>query len=262
MVASMAGEDGTRTARRALASIHDGVRRLADDVRPLPVGFGVRTASLPLVWTLNQLCVTVGLDPGGIVAWAERHQGDLPYRHVVVADATTAATVEGPLLAAGWRVEHEVIMALEASTIPEAARPAVAELDEAAMLGLMARWLVEDHPDITPAGLEQVLSFHRRAGRLWAEHRLGMVGSDGAALAVTKLRHDGPLSWVEDVYTLPEARRRGHGRRLVTEAVARASARPGPTFIVADDDGWPQHLYASVGFRPVARTATFHRELG
>jgi hypothetical protein len=33
-------------------------------------------------------------------------------------------------------------------------------------------------------------------------------------------------------------------------------------FIVADDDDWPKHLYARLGFVPVGRKWTFHKALG
>lgn len=253
---------GPEAFRRALAHVHAGRRQLAGDSRDVAGGFVLRTADLPLVWSLNALWVTGPLDAAAVEALADATQDDLPYRHVVVGHEETAAAVAGPLTAAGWRMEREVFMALgRPPPVVAADDPAVVELDEAAMLGLMARWLVEDHPAITPAGLAQVQEYSRREGRLYAERRLGVRAPDGTALAVTKVRLDGPVGWVEDVYTLPEARRRGHARRLVTRATALAAATgPEMVFIVADDDDWPQHLYAEVGFVPVGRTGTFHRE--
>ena len=65
---------------------------------------------------------------------------------------------------------------------------------------------------------------------------------------------------VEDVYTAPEARRRGLARRVVTHVCARARADGAAlVFLVADADGFPQHLYAEIGFRPVGMRWLLHR---
>jgi predicted GNAT family acetyltransferase len=74
------------------------------------------------------------------------------------------------------------------------------------------------------------------------------------------LYSDGTVAQVEDVYTVPEERNRGHARKLVTKAteVARASGHE-LVFIVADADDWPQHLYRRIGFAPIGRTWALHR---
>ncbi len=64
---------------------------------------------------------------------------------------------------------------------------------------------------------------------------------------------------LEDVYTAPEERGRGHARALVTHAVAEARQKdPDLIFIVADDNDWPKHLYGRIGFEPIGWTWSFH----
>jgi len=126
----------------------------------------------------------------------------------------------------------------------------------------MRRWAAEEHPDIVAGvAVEQLDEYNRREGRLWKERRFGILGGDGTPVAITKLRSDGTDAWVEDVYTVPEARGRGYARALVSHAADLArSAHYELTFIVADDNDWPKHLYEKIGFRPIGRTRTFHRE--
>jgi predicted GNAT family acetyltransferase len=65
-------------------------------------------------------------------------------------------------------------------------------------------------------------------------------------------------AWVEDVYTVPDARERGYARTLVTHATAIArSERKGLTFIIADDDDWPKNLYSRIGFERVGQMRVF-----
>ena len=162
----------------------------------------------------------------------------------------------------GWAIERDVFMALEESADREVDGTNVIGLSETDMLALMRRWVTEEHPGIT-VGLDQVEEYHRREGRFWEERSFGVLGSDGTPAAITKLRYNGTTAWVEDVYTVPEARGRGYARTLVTHAAELAiSEGHDLTFIIADDDDWPKHLYEKVGFRPIGRTRTFHRELG
>ena len=62
---------------------------------------------------------------------------------------------------------------------------------------------------------------------MWGERSFGVLDDSGAPVALTKLRSREVLAWVEDVYTVPEARNRGFARTLVTYATGLArSGRP------------------------------------
>ncbi len=64
------------------------------------------------------------------------------------------------------------------------------------------------------------------------------------------------------MYTLPEARGHGLARALITRAVQLAREEDHELiFIVADEDGWPRHLYQRLGFEPVGHVVHLHREL-
>jgi GNAT superfamily N-acetyltransferase len=254
------GDGGDAAALRdaVVAHLQLAVGRLAGEMRTVDGGWLVRTHDLPLVWTLNQLHVTVETGPETVLAMADHHQGDMAYRHVVVDDDGTGAEVASAV-DRSWRVERELLMVLDASPEPVPAAGLV-ELREDEMVSLMRRWLVEEHADMSEPGLVQLEQYNRREGRLWHERRLGVRDRLGAPAAVTKLRMDGSTAWVEDVYTVPAERRRGLARMLVSHAawLGRASGHR-LTFLSADDDDWPKGLYAEIGFRPVGRRWIFHR---
>ena len=238
------------------------VRSLADEIRPVESGWVARCGSLPLVWTLNQLRVTGRASFPDVVALADQHQGDLPYRHVVVEDDAAGRLLEESFGAAGWRVDCEVLMALEVrrsrrrhDRCHRADRAADVGVDEAldhrgapGHLGGRPR----------PGGRVQPA---RRS--LWNEQIFGRLDRRGDPAAITKLRSDGTTAWVEDVYTVPAERGRGFARTLVTHATELArSSDHDLTFIVADDRDWPKNLYGRIGFRAIGKIWAFHRDLG
>src|SRR6476659_3591903 len=124
----------------------------------------------------------------------------------------------------------------------------------------MRQW-VSDDPKMTAAALDQVSDATAREARARAATNLGIRDEAGDVVAMTKLYSDGVTAQVEDVYTVPEWRNHGCARRLITRAIAVAlQAGHELVFIVADDDGWPKHLYSRLGFEPIGRMAMFHRD--
>lgn len=243
-----------------LGHLRRTLRSLADEVRPVAPGLVMRTRSLPRVWSLNQVRITQVAEFSEVLGLATRYQADLLYRHVVEEAQPPGSVLASSFAAAGWKVEREVLMILQGSSVRKVDTSPVVELSEAQSLELMRRWNIEDYPDIGD-GLEELQEYSRREGRLWGEHCFGILDRDGRPIAITKLRSDGSVAWVEDVYTVPEARGRGHARKLVTYATGLArTSRHGLIFIVADDNDWPQHLYADIGFRPVGKIGIFHKE--
>ena len=247
-----------------VAYLRKAVGAVAGEVRDVEGGWLARTEDLPWVWTLNQLHLTSVVDAPGVLALAERHQAGMAYRHVVVDDDATGARVANAV-DASWKVERELLMVLDASPAPpQPPEPvtgaAVTDLTEEEMVALMRGWLLEEHAELTEAGLGQLEEYNRREGRRFSERRLGVRDRFGVACAITKVRMDGTVAWVEDVYTVPAERRRGFARALVSHAawLGQASGHQ-LTFLSADDDDWPKHLYAGIGFRAVARRWIFHR---
>ncbi len=67
---------------------------------------------------------------------------------------------------------------------------------------------------------------------------------------------------VEDLYTLPKFRKRGIARALIHHCVADARAKgAGPVIIAANPTDTPKHIYAAMGFRPVAVQSHYTKHL-
>lgn len=249
--------DAWSEVRRKLA---ETVAALADEVQATEIGWVARTPLLPLVHTLNQVHVDSPASTDRVLELSHAYQSELGYRHVVVDDAGTARRLEQVLIPKGWTCERLVDMVLLALPDREVETTEVTELGEEEALALMRSWGIEDRLDVDEDTVNQLAEYNRREGRLWGERRLGVRDTSGRAVSLAKLRSSGPVSWVEDVYTLPEHRNNGHARALVTEAVSRALAEASSLiFIVANDDDWPKYLYGEIGFRPVGRSWTFHQ---
>lgn len=234
---------------------------VADELRPIDEGWVLRTPSLPLVWSANQVRIGRPIELEAALALCERHLGDLPYRHLVIEDDAAGAALEAGFRSLGWGVDREVVMELVRSPDREVDASAVTEASEEDALGLMVRWMDED-PGLneTAESLEQLREFNRRGWRARDARRLGVIGPDGSLAAITMLFSDGAAAQVEDVYTVPEARGRGFARALVTHATELArGAGHELVFIVADDNDSPKRLYARIGFEPVGKSWIFHR---
>jgi GNAT superfamily N-acetyltransferase len=247
---------------RVLGHLRETVRALADEVVPVEGGWVARTRSHPGSFSYNQVHISGPATAGEAIALANEHQADLPFLHLTVEDEPSGQALEAELAAAGWKVDREVFMALlEPSSFEVTGSGAIVELGEDEMLALVRRWLTEDDPNVPGARLDDVADLCRREGRLWHERTFGVRDRHGASAALTKLRADRATAWLEDVYTVPEERRQGHARLLVGHAseLARAAGND-LTFILADDNDWPKHLYAEAGFRPVGRGWILHRE--
>jgi GNAT superfamily N-acetyltransferase len=244
---------------QALSFINRTTELAADHVQAIDQGIVVRSPSLPEVWSGNQLVLTEPLSLPEIRALADEHLSALPYRQVQILDQGAGAQLEQPFRAAGWRLERDVVMALRRGPDRIVDTGIVVEVDEDQTLELMRRWYLEGPPEIAADGMRQVIEYARREGRLRGDRRFGVMADAGGLAAMTKLRSDGQITQLEDVYTVPEARGRGYARALLTHAIACAREQPHELiFIVADDNGWPKHLYNRLGFEAVGHTWVVH----
>ena len=236
--------------------------RLADDISAIPEGWVIRSRSMPLVWALNHVRLRQPVEFREAVELADLHLRDRPYRRVEVEDEAQGARLESEFRAGGWRVERTVTMVHNREPDRDVDTAAVFEAPGNAVLELFTRWLREDWGE-DPGAEPQLAEHWRRQWQLRNATLLGVRGRSGELAATTSLFSDGTIAQVEDVYTVPDERGQGFARSLVTRALQLAADRGHElTFIIADDHGWPQALYRRLGFDPVGRTWTFHREGG
>jgi ribosomal protein S18 acetylase RimI-like enzyme len=234
---------------------------VARRVEPIAEGWVVREPSLPLVWSANHVRITRPVTFAGALELADAHLGDLPYRQLMIEHQATGRRLEQAFADQRWEVDRELVMQLVREPDREVELASVIDADEQPVMGLMRRWIGEDESiELTPSGLDQVVDFTRRTARARDTRLFGTDGQLGSLAAITMLFSDGVVAQVEDVYTAPEERGRGHARALVSKAVAVArAAGHALVFIVADADDWPQHLYRRIGFEPIGRRWALHR---
>jgi predicted GNAT family acetyltransferase len=269
-------DGGGPPARHTMQGVPDNVRHLeamlrfmrrttelsADEVRSIRSGWVVKTPSLAAAWGLNHLRLSGRMSFGEVLELTEKELGYLPYRHVVVEDKHAQRELEPAFTTAGWKADREVLMVLAREPDREIDTSAVVQLEDASLELLMTRWTLEDHPDTKPETMRQLLDFFARETHARGDRGFAILDENGSAAAMTKLRTEGKVAQVEDVYTVPEARGRGYARTLVTRAVEVAKAdAPELIFIMADDDDWPKELYARIGFERAGRLLQFHKEL-
>ena len=228
---------GTNTGNRtgspgsAMGRMLDELRwtlaALCDETTPIDHGWFMRSDSLDKVLALNQVRFT---DPVGFeeaIALADEHMSGLPFRHIVVEDGSTGGELQASFRSRGWVVEREVLMRLSKPPDRVVDDNELVELSEQQMVSVMRLWASEEHAGILPERLAQLMEYNRMAGRLWDERCFGVLDREGAPVCITKFRSHGKVSWVEDVYTVPESRGRGYARMLVTRA--RRPLRDWPT---------------------------------
>jgi GNAT superfamily N-acetyltransferase len=245
------------TLERISGEIRWSAEALADEFRAIPFGWVSRSWTFSLVHQLNEVHVSTHAGPAEILVVADEWQRDFGYRHIVVDDESVAGELAASLDESSWKKERFIIMALLSPCPDEATRHVVA-LEEAETGSLMRRWDLEEGHDSVAGLPDQLDQYSRSLGRLWNERCLGVRDENGIAVAVAKLRSHGSVAWVEDVYTVPEQRRRGYARRLVTRAANIAGSEGHDlTFLWADDEGWPKQIYADIGFRGVGRCWAF-----
>ena len=223
----------------------------------------LRSHSWPLVWVVNQIRVVQPIRYAGALESAEQHLAGLPYRHLAIEHEESGRRLEPEFRSEGWEVDREVTMALVREPDRGVDTAKVVEADEEDALGLMARWMTETEGfRLTAEGLRQLVEANRAMWRGRNARRFGVIGGSGRLAAIAMLFSDGVTAQVEDVYTVPEERGRGHARALVTHAASLArQAGHELIFIGADDNDWPKQLYGRIGFEPVGRVSVFHRDL-
>ncbi|MBV8431534.1 MAG: GNAT family N-acetyltransferase [Solirubrobacterales bacterium] len=248
-------------AARIHAFERQSLELVADEVTEIPEGWVARAPSLPLVWVLNHVGVTEPIEYPAAMELLERYQADLPYRQLVIEHEPSGEALEPRLRSEGWRFDRDVGLVLRREPDRELDTSAVVEADEAEALELMRMWTGEEEDlQRSPEAHDQVLETIRRTWRTRNARRFGVLGRDGSLAGITMLFSDGVVAQVEDVFVVPEERGRGFGRVMVTHAaLAALDAGHEFVFILADDQGWPKHLYADVGFEAVERSWEFHR---
>lgn len=230
----------------------------------------IRNPSLPLIRDANQVIGVTASTPGEIerlLARADREYTVSPHRQFRL-DFTAAPQFEARLVLDGYSRDETLLMLLEGELNggPPAhdIRPVESDADwqaYAALNEIDLREYGEKVPGGIAAPVVEELMRARRAKappvRYWMAH----VDGEPRAYLASWEGLDG-VGQVEDLFTQPEFRHRGLATALIHRCVADCRAHgAGPVVIAADTADTPKNMYAALGFRPVAVSRTYRKEL-
>jgi len=185
--------------------------------------------------------------------------------HVEFLDAGDPSPALDELTEHSPTVDPDVVMVFEADLAPEPApsdvRVVVTRHPDADFWAMHRRGMNEFGEVLEDAVVDQMVDRIRKvfvpAGlRFFA----GIVEGRYAGYASTLTLHGS--TYVDNVVTMPEFRRRGVAAATVSRAVADALG-PGERsiFLLAEEDGAPSRLYERLGFRVLCRSMGFTRRL-
>jgi ribosomal protein S18 acetylase RimI-like enzyme len=235
-------------AARARAWHHDVQAVVCDVFEPWDFGTVVRATRYPSYFDFNK--VRVERDPGmsveALVAFADEALAQHAHRRIDFEPTDVAEPLRASFAPYGYASERLVWM------LHETARPeipggiAVQEVPYDTVQPLRVNWFTEDFPEAQLGDhLAEAREVHLLLGaRIFAV----MDGEDPVGYA--QLEHLGRSAEITQVYVRPDRRGRGLGTAL-TSAAGDAAGDVDDLWIVADDEGRPKRLYASLGFRPV-----------
>lgn len=180
----------------------------------------------------------------------------LQHRVIWVADAEQGERLAPGFAGLGYVVDRNVVM-LHAREPDRWTDDRAEEVDlDSAKTMWRAAHLQE--PDVIEPADAQMLADFLDVLVERADARFFGVRVDGDVVAGAQLMVLDDVAQIEDVVTLEAHRGRGFARAAVLAAV-RAAREDGTglVYLGADDEDWPKHLYAKLGFDEVGRTYDF-----
>lgn len=248
---------------RAHAFAHRIDARTSTDVIPVPGGAAYLDREYLVRYMSNFLFID---DPGAVpperwIEDADRILGGAGCHHrtVTFADPADVQRMAMTFLENGYTVDGGVLLVQRGE--PE--RPhdlvTVEEVTFAELRPLLVTSYRRESWATDEASVQALVDYRGKLERTIGA-RFFMTRVDGEPAGCCELYLDGDEAQVESVDTLAEYRNRGLASAAVLRAVAEAKAAGAAwVFLWADDDDWPQHWYARLGFREAARTAEFLR---
>ena len=182
------------------------------------------------------------------------------HRFARVDDEATGARVAGPLADIGWSEDRLVVMAVRRGPDRPAGQGVARESTWDEVRAAKETWIRRDLPGADEDRVGRVIGRLRAlSGATSLRHFAAFAG--GEAVSIADLYSDGHTAQIEDVWTHEDHRERGLARATVLTAAATALTHGHDlVFLLADDAGWPQHLYDRLGFDRIGRVYEFWRE--
>jgi ribosomal protein S18 acetylase RimI-like enzyme len=192
-----------------------------------------------------------------LIEAGERILGEAGYEHrlIIVRDERWAERFAPAFGGRGFSTSREITMAHRRDPDRDANLP-VEEVPFAVVRPLIQQMYQED-PDV-PGDIALLFAEQHGKYERVADARFFAARVDGRLAGNCELYQEGDDAQVEHVGTLERYRGRGVARSVILRAVQAArKARARHVFIVTDEDDWPRHLYARLGFDQIGRTWEF-----
>jgi ribosomal protein S18 acetylase RimI-like enzyme len=250
--------------RRAAAMERDQLAAAAQRAEPHPLGLMLFDDARARVWVHNQLYVT---GPAGdiddLIGILDERYGHLEHRRAVVVDEAEGERLAEGFRDRGWAADTTVFMALRAPRDRDPDPGLAAEVSVAEHRAIERRVMAQGPFTRDPEVREMLIAARAARQAIVDEGRYVAGVLDGGHVGNTTVYVVGDIAQIEDVATLESFRGRGVARAMVSLAIDLArESDPGLIWIAADDNDWPKHLYAKLGFRPIGRLFSFTRTGG
>jgi GNAT superfamily N-acetyltransferase len=203
-----------------------------------------------------------GASVEALIETAERILGEAGCEHrlIILRDEQWAERFAPAFNALGFSTSREVTMTHRRDPDRDADLPV--EMVPFAVVRPLIEEMYREDPnvpeDVALLFTEQHGKYERVGGARFFAARV-----DGLLAGNCELYQDGDEAQVEHVGTLERFRGRGVARSVILRAVRAArDAGARHVFIVTDEEDWPRHLYARLGFDQIARTWEFLRPPG
>jgi GNAT superfamily N-acetyltransferase len=186
----------------------------------------------------------------------------------VLIDPDTPAAVEAHLAAEDWRLEPQLQLVLPATAGPGSTnlnpRPVRDDADWQRLTELFRLDHLEEDAKAgrRPRPATETLAAVALRRALTPQAEYFTVERTGIPLAFFGVWVDDRIGLIEDVFVRSDARLQGLASDMLRFAVGHVrAAGAGPVTIAAEVRDTPKHLYARLGFQPVAVTRSWLRDL-
>lgn len=247
---------GDRARQWRRSELHE----ICDRITPWEYGTIARASRYPTYFVFNKVIVErePEIDLDAMLDIADTALADLAHRWIEFDFQEHGLPHRPELTRRGWKSMRLVRMHHPGDRSP-AGGPRAAEVVRVGyddVQPLKVAWHYEDFPGLDPT---QHFADAREIAMGKAELPVVLaVVAAGEPVGFAQIEIAGDAAEITEVYIAASHRGRGLGTALTAAAIAHAPAVR-DLWITADADDRPQHLYARMGFRPVAHDINFLR---
>jgi N-acetylglutamate synthase-like GNAT family acetyltransferase len=252
----------TTDGERAFAFQQRVLARTSTRTRPLPWGTAYFHDDFPLRYDANMAIIDRPLanaSAAELVTALDDVYAGFRHREVEFASAAEAESVAMGMGEHGYAAERMIVMARRRDPDRSPDLDAVEEVGLAEVQPFTAE-VTRREPWGKEPGIAETMAEFRRVLVDGVGARFFAQRIDGRLAGCCELYVEGDVAQIEDVNTLEEFRGRGVARNVVLRA-AEEAARSGASFVFlfADEQDWPRHLYARLGFDEIGGSRLFTR---